>query len=118
MSEWNFYLSITSDLDKCHAVQNTMKSFEHFSSGQNYCGVVLNLYKSVSRKVVLSSFNRFNVGKAQYQQMPWMANVGGVPVWSQTGISSGMTNTFAPSVIQQGHILTATYVRSGHEYSQ
>lgn len=97
-------------------VKSAMTSFDHFSSGQAYCGISLNLYRSSSRRVILSSFNRYNVGKAQYQQVPWMANVGGVPVWSQTGLShsSGMTNIFAPSVTQHGHILTATYIRSTH----
>lgn len=92
-----------------------MQSFAHYSCGQMYCGVVLNLYKSPSRAVVLSSFDRFNVGRALYQQVPWMANVAGVPVWAQAGAGSkgGMTNTFAPSVVQKGHLLVAAYVRYG-----
>lgn len=99
---------MTFDLAK-----SAMESFDHYSHGQAYCSIELNLYKSPSKRVVLSSFDTYNVGRALYQQVPWMANVAGVPVWSESGRGSktGLTNTYAPSVTQKGNILIAAYVR-------
>ena len=62
-----------------------MRSYSSLSSGQNYTDIVLNVYKSQNHKVVLSSFESFNVNLRSFQQNPWMANIAGAPLWSQSG---------------------------------
>lgn len=64
-----------------------MKSYSSLACGQNYTDIVLNVYKSRNRKVVLSSFENFNVNLRSFQQNPWMANLSGVPLWTQSGTS-------------------------------
>jgi hypothetical protein len=86
-----------------------MESFDHYSAGQNYTDVVLNVFKPLSGKVVLSSFEMYNVGLQMYQQIPWMANIAGLPIWTQSG--GGLTsNSFAPAVRQRGPILVCASV--------
>mmetsp|Transcript_846 Transcript_846/g.952 ORF Transcript_846/g.952 Transcript_846/m.952 type:complete len:330 (+) Transcript_846:57-1046(+) len=84
------------------------KYYFHFSAGQSYADVVLNVFKR-SGGLCLTSFERFSHGTAGYQQLPWMANIGGVGVWSQSG-SDRFTNTHSPYVSQRGGLLTAAYV--------
>ncbi len=65
--------------------------------------------------MMLGSISSYNVGLCGYQQMPWMANISGVGVWSQSGSSSGklayfdITNTYSPCVEQLGRLLIAAY---------
>ena len=63
-----------------------MESYNSLSSGQNYTGIELNIFKSRNGKVVMSSFENFNVNLRSYQQNPWMANIAGAPMWSQSGV--------------------------------
>lgn len=88
-----------------------LSTFSHYSKGQRYTNIRLNLYKSPSRRVVLTSFERFYPGFQGYQQMPWMANVDGVGVWSQSGISlvGEDINMSNPLVSQRENILVAVY---------
>lgn len=69
-----------------YAAESAMQSYSSLSSGQNYTNIVLNVYKSQNHKVVLSSFESFNVNVRSFQQNPWMANIAGAPLWSQSGI--------------------------------
>ena len=62
-----------------------MDSFAIYAGGQNYSDITLNVYKSPSGKVVMSSFDRYNVNLRSYQQNPWMVNFAGAPLWSQSG---------------------------------
>ena len=86
----------------------------HWSAGQNYTGIELNLYKAPGG-LILSSFEKYNVGLCGYQQMPWMANVSGVGVWSQSGSATSLgyfevTNIYSPYVSQNKTLLVAAYV--------
>jgi hypothetical protein len=95
-------------------VESVVSSYPHFAEGQTYCGVTLNVYKN--KGVCLSSFERFNRRRAGFQQLTWMANVGGLPVWSQSGKGSesiskfGIFNTHSPCVSQRGRLLVAAYL--------
>lgn len=91
-----------------------MSSWGHWSQGQNYTGIKLNLYKAPGG-LVLSSFEMYNPGLCGYQQMPWMANVAGVGVWSGSGKmdSLGMFNVqnlYNPHVSQKGKLLVSAYI--------
>jgi hypothetical protein len=86
-----------------------MESFDHYSAGQNYTGVTLNRYKSSLGRIVLSSFEMFNVGLQSYQQVSWMGNIAGLPIWTESGGGS-TTNAFAPAVIQRGPLLVCASV--------
>ncbi len=93
---------------------SVMNHMTHFSSGQVYLDMKLNVYKRPG--LVLSSFELYNPHKCGFQQSPWMANIGGVPVWSRSGRGAesvagfGIHNTHNPAVQQRGNVLLATYV--------
>lgn len=86
-----------------------MTSFDHYSSGQNYTDVTLCVYKSPSKKIILSSLEMYNVGLQSYQQVSWMGNIAGLPIWTQSG-SGRTTNSFAPAVKQFGSLLVCASV--------
>lgn len=85
------------------------------STGQCYTGLTLNVYKEPRKQLLLSSFDAYNPHSAAFQQLPWIANVSGVGVWTQAGSGSegflnfGMTNTHNPLVKQKGSLLVATH---------
>ena len=56
------------------------------AGGQNYTDIRLNIFKTPNMKVVLSSFEEFNVNLRSFQQNPWMANIAGAPLWTQSGV--------------------------------
>lgn len=95
---------------------SSMEKYTHFSSGQLYTDFDLNVYKEPTRGLVLSSFELFNVHNAGFQQLPWMANVSGIPFWTQSGsgtegvLGFGMHNTHNPAVQQRHGLLVATYL--------
>lgn len=81
-----------------------------YSKGQNYTNISLSVYKSPTRKVVMTSFPEFNVGFRGYQQMPWMVNFDGVGIWSQSGdITKEYHNIYGPSVKQHHNVLLVIY---------
>jgi hypothetical protein len=91
------------------SARGLMESFDHYSIGQSYTDVLLNVFKSSNGKIILSSFEMYNVGLQLYQQTPWMANIAGLPIWTQSG--GGLTsNSFAPAVRQRGPILVCASV--------
>lgn len=64
---------------------STMLKYTHFSCGQLYTNMHLNVYKEPAEGLVLTSFEMYNVHNAGFQQLPWIANVCGIPVWTQSG---------------------------------
>jgi hypothetical protein len=96
--------------------ERTLRSYRQFSTGQLYAGVELNVYKRAEAGLVLTSFNLFNPHASGFQQLPWMANLNGVPVWSQSGSSSAkiagfnMMNVHNPAVQQEQGLLLVSYV--------
>jgi hypothetical protein len=95
-------------------LHNTMSNHSHFSLGQCYLDIRLTVFKLP--KLVLSSFELYNPHVCGFQQSPWMANIGGVPVWSRSGLGSesiagfGINNTHNPAVQQIADVLVASYV--------
>jgi hypothetical protein len=89
------------------------KSLTHFSCGQNYTSIVVNLYKK--KNMCLSSFENYNAGLAGYQQYPWAANFEGVGIWTQSGkgldcaFNMKLSNSYMPNVLQRENVLVATY---------
>jgi hypothetical protein len=79
-------------------------------------GVRLNVYKQSAAGLCLSSFEMFNPHVCAFQQLPWVANVGGVGVWTQSGEPGGLlggfgvTNTHNPALQQRGSLLLASFV--------
>jgi hypothetical protein len=91
-----------------------MDTFETLSKGQAYTSISLNLFKSPSRSVVMTSFDHYNVGRHAYQQNTWMANLNGVGLWSQSGVFLDLErlNISNPAVTQRDNILLAVYYMS------
>lgn len=88
-------------------------SYEAWTTGQCYVGIRLNVYKH--DELLLTSFEKFNGGTCGYQQLPWIANIDGIGVWTQSGRGGenvggfDVTNTHTPHVSQKGHLLVAVY---------
>ena len=66
--------------------ESAMESYVSLAGGQNYTDIRLNIFKTPNMKVVLSSFEEFNVNLRSFQQNPWMANIAGAPLWTQSGV--------------------------------
>ncbi|RYH10744.1 hypothetical protein EON65_39290 [archaeon] len=100
--------------------ERNMTHYGFLSAGQQYTDIKLNAYKQPG--LVLSSFELFNPHMATFQQLPWMANVSGIPVWTQSGAGSesigkfGILNTHAPAVQQRGNVLVCTYLAPPFTY--
>ena len=88
-------------------------SYQAWTTGQCYIGIKLNVYKH--DELLLTSFEKFNGGTCGFDQLPWIANIDGIGVWTQSGKGSenvggfDVTNTHTPHVSQKGHILVAAY---------
>ena len=64
--------------------EHLLSRFRHFAHGQCYTGMSLNVYKK--RSLLLTSLEYLEQeGLCGYQQLPWIANVGGIGVWTQSG---------------------------------
>lgn len=94
----------------------SLEAYRHFSKGQAYTDICFNLYKQPSAGLMLSSFERFSPHLAAFQQLSWMANVAGIPVWSQSGLGSesianfSINNTHNPCCQQRDNVLLVSYV--------
>lgn len=88
-----------------------MHQNNHYSKGQNYTKIWLSIYKSPTRKIIMTSFREYNVGLQAYQQMPWMVNFDGIGIWSQSGQLLGheCINVYGPSIKQYHNILLVVY---------
>lgn len=90
--------------------------YELFSSGQMYTDMDLSVFKDPREGLVLSSFELYNAHNCGFQQLPWIANVAGLPVWTQSGAGSesiagfGIHNTHNPAVQQRRGLLLVSYV--------
>jgi hypothetical protein len=79
-----------------------------------YTDTTLNVYKT-DGGLVLSSFENFNSRCAGFQQLPWMANISGIGIRTQSyGEKNSiagfdMIHTHQPRVHQQGGTLIASY---------
>lgn len=99
---------------KYTGVHSVITSYPHFSKGQCYTGVDLNIYKDGG--VVMTSFEDFNGRCVNFSQLPWCVNLEGLPIWSQSGQGSesiadfSIINTHSPCIKQRDNILVVTYV--------
>lgn len=95
---------------------DVVDSYRHFTSGQAYTNIKENIYKAPHHGVLLTSFQEFSGHRAAYQQLSWMLNFVGIPIWSQSGAGSesmagfALTNTHNPIVKQKDDILVMTYL--------
>lgn len=93
-----------------------MRQYKHFSAGQVYAGITLNVYKRPKSGIVMSSFELYNPHYCGYQQLPWMINLAGIPIWSRSGLGSesvvgfGIHNTHNPAVQQRDDIMLVSYI--------
>lgn len=110
---WPVSFFFLSDL----GFQSSMESYDHFSTGQLYTDIQLAVYKKPHHRLIMSSFHLYNPHHVSFQQLPWMVNFDGIPIWSQSGLGSesiagfAMTNTHNPAVQQDGDLLLQTYIR-------
>lgn len=109
---WPLFTFFMSD----DSLMKNMDYYRHFSAGQVYTGITLNVFKVAKHGLVLSSFELYNPHFCGFQQLPWMANISGVPLWSQSGAGNesiagfGIHNTHNPAVQQRNNVLLVTYI--------
>jgi hypothetical protein len=95
-------------------METLMSNYSHLSCGQSYCGIELTVYKRPGG-LVLSSLQMFNCSRAGFQQLPWIANLDGVAIWSQSGkggesvFGFALTNTHNPYIVQSYNVAVIAY---------
>ena len=93
--------------------QFAMRVFGSYSEGQCYSDITLHLCKYGN--LMLTSFEKYNVGKCGFQQLPWMANVNGLGIWSHSKggkmFEFNITNMRSPYVTQHRNVLICAYIR-------
>jgi hypothetical protein len=90
-------------------------SYQHFTLGHCYTNISLNLYKQPDIGLLMTSFEDFSPGRASFQQLPFMVNFVGIPIWAQSGAGSesiagfALTNTHNPIIRQHEDVLVLSY---------
>ena len=88
--------------------------FDAFTEGSMLCNMKYHIYHHDD--VILTSFENYNYGKLGAQQFPWVANVGGVPVFTQAGeiiavgdLDEAIGNSNLPNISQSGPLGLIVY---------
>ncbi len=111
----NIHLGILSNFSAWF-LKRMMGVYVTLSSGQTYADVEMVVYKRPSKGLCLASFQNFNPHRCSFSEQPWMANISGVGIWSQSGsgsesfLSFDITNTHNPLIRQVGSLMVASYV--------
>jgi hypothetical protein len=99
----------------CLSLCNGKEQLHHVLKGQSYCGLSMQTYKKPSSGLILSSFKVFQPHTTtSFQQVSWMGNLAGIPLWSQSGrgneklLGFDVFNTHNPAVLQAADILLVT----------
>jgi len=90
------------------------KTFSDFSDGSPLCDVKYHLYNH--NYYSLTSIENYNRGNLGAQQFPWVANVGGISIFTQSGristfgdLPEAIGNSHLPFVKQQENVVMAMY---------
>lgn len=85
-----------------------------FTEGSMLCNMNYHIYHN--EDVILTSFENYNYGKLGAQQFPWVANIGGVPVFTQSGkivavgnLNEAIGNSHLPNITQSGPLMLIVY---------
>jgi hypothetical protein len=85
-----------------------------FTEGSMLCNMNYHIYHN--EDIILTSFENYNYGKLGAQQFPWVANVGGVPVFTQSGkivavgnLNEAIGNSHLPNITQSGPLMLIVY---------
>jgi len=95
-------------------ISSASKTFSVFSNGSPLCDIKYHLYNH--NYYSLSCIENYNRGNLGAQQFPWVANVGGISVFTQSGristfgdLPEAIGNSHLPCVKQQENVLMAMY---------
>ena len=113
--------------DLVGAVKECMVYLGHISYGQMYCGfdttnVTMNVFKIAN--ICMTSFSDYNVTRIGYQQVPWMINFDGLPIFTRSGTGDVAptkkpelcTNFNEPAIKHHGDTMLITYVTTNTEF--
>ena len=85
-----------------------------FTEGSMLCNMNYHIYHN--EDVILTSFENYNYGKLGAQQFPWVANIGGTPVFTQSGkivaignLNEAIGNSHLPNITQSGPLMLIVY---------
>lgn len=89
-------------------------TFSLLTEGSPLCNIKYHIYNN--NYYSLTSIENYNKGKLGAQQFPWVANVGGVSVFTQSGkistigdLNEVIGNSHLPYIKQQSNIIMAMY---------
>jgi len=95
-------------------VVSTSKTFSDFTGGSPLCDIKYHIYNH--NYYSLTSIDNYNRGKLGAQQFPWVANVGGIPVFTQSGristfgdLPEAIGNSHLPCIKQQENVIMIMY---------
>jgi hypothetical protein len=95
-------------------IVSTSNTFSDFSEGSPLCDIKYRIYNH--NNYSLTSIENYNKGKLGAQQFPWVANVGGTPVFTQSGristignLPEAFGNSHLPYIKQQANVIMVMY---------
>ena len=106
-------------IDMCERITDHLS---HWTRGQVYTGIHMNIYKLPQYGLLLSSLESFNVNHASFQQSSWMCNLHGLPIFTRSGPGRTLFNTQqcanfnTPECRQKGDILLVSYVTNNAHF--
>jgi hypothetical protein len=107
------YKTILSVIPK-EVIVSSCNTFKAVTDGSKLCDVNYHIYNN--HYITLTCIENYNRGKMGAQQFPWVANIGGVSVFTQSGkittlgdLHEVIGNSNLPSIKQVKNILMAMY---------
>ena len=95
-----------------------LEDCRHLTQGQRYVDIKMKVHKA--DHVCITSLDDFNVRQCGYQQVPWMINFDGLPIFSRSGCGEwggqDCVNFNQPKVSQEGNLLMVTHVTTNFEF--
>ena len=93
---------------------STSNTLSDFTEGSPLCDIKYHIYNNMYYS--LTSIENYNKGRLGAQQFPWVANVGGIPVFTQSGristfgdLPEAIGNSHLPFIKQQKNIIMVMY---------
>jgi hypothetical protein len=108
---WGFLLNLPMSL-----INLVSKNLKGLYGGFDISGATMKVYKN--NGVVLSSLEDFHFGMQAGQAWPWMATVGDIAVWTQSGVTGKnfqqsqpfqRSNSHLPRVLQKSNVALIVY---------
>ena len=95
-----------------------LKDCRPLTQGQRYVDIKMKVYKA--EHACMTSLVNFNVRQCGYQQVPWMINLDGLPIFARSGcgkwVGEDCVNFNQPVIDHDDNILMVTYVTTNYQF--